>query len=415
MESIKLLGIRVKKAAGQLVGLNTDQKNEALGCIAEAIDQQRSFILEENSQEVERNEKEGMSKALLDRLLLTDARVDGMLEGIKQVQELPDPVGVELDSRELGHGLLLRKVRVPIGAVGIIYEARPNVTLDASVLCLKAGNSVLLRGSSSAIRSNKALVKVIRAALEQSAVPADAVLLIEDTRRETVEELLRLKDFVDVIIPRGGAGLINYVVENASVPVLETGAGVCHVYVDAAADVQMAKSIVINAKTQRPSVCNAAETLLIHQDWGSDNIKGLITALQEKEVECRGCPQACQLLPELKPAVEEDWGTEYLDYIITVKVVANLDEAVGHINQYGTRHSEAIVTEDKKAAERFMCYVDASSVYHNASTRFTDGFEFGFGAEIGISTQKLHARGPMGLPELTSYKYLVFGSGQIRG
>jgi len=415
MANIQDLGIKVRDAARELAGLSTEQKNKVLELIAAEIASQRSFILEENEKEVKRNEEEGMSKALLDRLRLTDQRIEGIIEGTKEVVELPDPVGEELSSKTLYNDLLLRKVRVPIGAIGIIYEARPNVTVDASVLCLKAGNGVLLRGSSSAITSNQALVKVIREALSKSDVSPDAVTLIEDTRRETVEQVLKLNDCLDVVIPRGGAGLIRYVVENASVPVLETGAGNCHVYIHQDADPKMAEEIVVNAKTQRPSVCNAIETLLVHKDFADKYLKEIVSSLQKYNVECRGCPITQSLVPDVKPAVPEDWETEFLDYIIAIKVVDNLDQAISHINQYGTRHSEAIVTADSEAAKCFMCYVDAAALYHNASTRFTDGFEYGFGAEIGISTQKLHARGPMGLPELTSYKYLVTGTGQIRG
>jgi glutamate-5-semialdehyde dehydrogenase len=414
MDELVIKGENAKSAAHILAGLSSERKDEALRAVAAGLVSQQAYVLEENLKDVEEARAGGASAVLLDRLMLSAQRVSEMAEGLEAVCRLPDPVGECLGAWDLPNGLHIRKVRVPIGVIGMIYEARPNVTVDAAVLCLKTGNAVVLRGSSSAQRSNAALVKVIQGALAAVKFPLAAVQLLEDTSREAVERLLKLNRYIDVLIPRGGAGLIDFVVQNATVPVLETGAGNCHVYVDQSADYEMAARIIVNAKTQRPAVCNAAETLLVQKDWAQANLKPLIELLQSKQVECRGCERARQLVPGVKAATEADWETEFLDLILAVRVVDGVDQAIAHINRYGTRHSEAIVTNEAAAAERFLQQVDAAAVYHNASTRFTDGFVYGFGAEIGISTQKLHARGPMGLPELTSYKFKVSGSGQVR-
>ncbi len=403
-----------KQHTTRMSGLSTEEKNEALAKMADRLLAETERIIAANEEDVQKAREKGESSAIIDRLTLTESRLQQMAEGIRQVIELPDPVGDILETFTRPNGLKINKVRVPLGVIGIIYEARPNVTTDAASLCLKTGNAVILRGSSSALNSNRALVDVIRQALEDSPIPADAVQLIEDTSRETASQMLKLNDYLDVLIPRGGAGLIQSVVQNATVPVLETGVGNCHVYIDESADPQMAIDIVINAKTDRPAVCNAAESLLIHEKWAEQHLTELIERLQEAGVSLIGCERTRERVPSLSPADDQDWSTEYLDLILAVKTVANTEEAIAHINRYGSKHSEAIVTEDSGQAARFQQDVDAAAVYHNASTRFTDGFEFGFGAEIGISTQKLHARGPMGLEALTSYKYLIYGTGQIR-
>lgn len=403
-----------KQAAQTLALLSTQEKNEALLAMADALLANAAYLLTENLKDVEVGEEKGVQPNLLDRLRLTDTRIQDMAEGLRQVATLADPIGELLEEWERPNGLHIKKIRVPLGVIGMIYEARPNVTVDASSLCLKAGNAVVLRGSSSAIHSNKALVRVLHEALEQSAIPAHALQLIEDTRRETATHMFKLNAYLDVLIPRGGAGLIQSVVEQASVPVLETGVGNCHVYIDETAEPEMAIRIAVNAKTQRPSVCNAAETLLVHEKWAASHLLTLTEALRERGVEIRGNEAACELDPKLSRATEADWATEYLDFIVALRVVSHLDDVISHIRHYGTRHSESILTEDPAAVETFFNQIDAAALYHNASTRFTDGFEFGFGAEIGISTQKLHARGPMGLPALTSTKYLVEGSGQIK-
>ena len=351
---------------------------------------------------------------MLDRLKLSPERINGMADAVRSVISLPDPVGTVLDGKTLPNGLKLYKTRVPLGVVAIIYEARPNVTADAASLCLKSGNCVILKGGKEAINSNIAIASVMRAALEGTAVPPDCVQLIEDTSRAAASELMTLNGYIDVLIPRGGAGLIKAVVKNATVPVIETGAGNCHTYVDKYADVDMAANIVFNAKTSRPSVCNACETVIVHRDIAEKALPAIKRRLDEKNVELRGDDYARSILPDIKPAAPEDWETEYLDYILAVKTVDSIDEAIAHIARYSTGHSECIVTGNYEMAQKFVSEVDSAAVYVNASTRFTDGGEFGFGAEIGISTQKLHARGPMGLPELTSMKYTVYGSGQIR-
>lgn len=404
----------LKKAATSLATMTTGQKNKALALMAEELLAKQQYILEENRKDLESGTKAGLSKALLDRLKLTEERIRAMAEGVKQVMELPDPIGEVLSSWKRPNGLVIEQVRVPLGVIGMIYEARPNVTVDAAALCLKTGNGVLLRGSSSALHSNKALVKVLHDALEKSECPKDAVQLLEDTSREMASHMFRLNGYLDVLIPRGGAQLIQSVIEQATVPVIETGVGNCHMYVDESAKPEMAIDLVINGKTQRPSVCNAIETVLVHEAWAKLHLSKLARALEEKGVEIRGDEAVRKILPHVKPAQESDWETEYLDLILAMKIVKDVREAIEHISRYGTRHSEAIITENKENAELFLKEVDAAAVYHNASTRFTDGFEFGFGAEIGISTQKLHARGPMGLPALTSSKYVIRGEGQIR-
>ncbi|MCY7816091.1 glutamate-5-semialdehyde dehydrogenase [Bacillus haynesii] len=405
---------KAKVAKEELVHQPTEKKNEALSFIAEALRFKQDEILAENEKDIVRGKEKGVSPALLDRLALTPERLNDMADAVMLLIKLEDPVGETLETIRKDNGLFIENVRVPLGVVGMIYEARPNVTVDAATLCLKTGNAVILRGSSSAINSNKALVRVIREALEQSALPQDAVQLIEDTGRETAKQLFTLNDGLDVLIPRGGKNLIDMVVRESTVPVLETGAGNCHIFIDESAKPDMAEQVVINAKTQRPSVCNAIETVLIHKDWAEEHTKALLQKIEEAGVEIRGDEAVCTMLPSAVPARETDWETEFLAPVVSIKTVAGIDEAIRHIRQYGTRHSEAILTENQENARFFLTSVDAAAVYHNASTRFTDGFEFGYGAEIGISTQKLHARGPMGLKALTSSKYIIKGNGQIR-
>lgn len=405
---------KAKTIASELAVKTTEQKNAALLKISKQLVQEKDYILLENEKDIEAGKSNGLTDSLLDRLRLTNDRIDDMAEALIQLTNLKDPVGETLDSWERPNGLKIKQIRVPLGVVGMIYEARPNVTVDASSLCLKTGNAVILRGSSSAIHSNKAIVTVIHHALELSDIPVDAVQLLEDTSREAASQMFKLNDYLDVLIPRGGAGLIKTVVENSTVPVLETGVGNCHVYIDETAQKEMAIKIAINAKTQRPSVCNAIETILVHEKWASTHLMELVDLLQEEKVEIRADEKILRLNPHLKKATEEDWGTEFLNLVVAMKIVRNVDEAIEHINKYGSLHSEAIISETAENVERFFNYVDAAALYHNASTRFTDGFEFGFGAEIGISTQKLHARGPMGLPALTSTKYIVNGTGQVK-
>lgn len=393
--------------------MSTLQKDKALRCCAEQLRTHIEEILEANRRDYERCEKNGMSPAMLDRLKLTDKRIDGMATGIEQVSKLPDSVGTILETTILPNGLKLEKVTVPFGVIGIIYEARPNVTADAFSICFKAGSAAILKGGSDAIESNKAIIKALQIGLETAGVPRTAVQLIEDTSRETAGEFMRCKDYVDLLIPRGGAGLIRAVVENSTIPVIETGTGNCHIYVDKDADFEKAIPIIINAKTQRIGVCNACESLVLHRDILDTFLPTLQKALQEKRVTMRG-DEAVQAHINCEPATEEDFGTEYLDYIISMKTVDSVEEAISHINHYSTGHSESIITENEETARQFLNEIDSACVYWNASTRFTDGGEFGFGAEIGISTQKLHARGPMGLRELTSYKYRIYGNGQIR-
>ena len=403
------MGARAKTAARALANAGA-LKESALLHAAGALRQRREELLAANALDVQAGREAGMSRALLDRLSLTEARIQDMAAAVEEVAKSADPVGKTLSGQRFPNGLQLEKVTVPLGVIGIIYEARPNVTSDAAALCLKAGNAVILRGGKEAFRSNQAVVKVLREALAEGGLPADCVQLVEDA-----QELMALTEYLDVLIPRGGAGLIRSVKENARVPVIETGVGNCHVYVDKDADLDMAANIIYNAKCSRPSVCNAIETILVHQDVAEEAIQA---RLDEKQVELRGCEKAQAILPGIPPATEEDWATEYLDYILAVKVVASLEEALEHIARYSTGHSECIVTENYTAAQRFLNEVDAAAVYVNASTRFTDGGQFGLGAEIGISTQKLHARGPMGRPmgleQLVSTKFLIRGSGQVR-
>lgn len=407
------MGARAKAAARVLANAGS-LKETALLHAAGALWQRRKEILSANALDLAAGREAGMSQALLDRLALTESRVQGMSSAVEQVAKAADPVGKVLSGQTLANGLRLEKVTVPLGVIGIIYEARPNVTSDAAALCLKAGNAVILRGGKEAFRSNQAVTRVLREALEEKGLPGDSVQLVEDTSRRSAQELMALTDYLDVLIPRGGAGLIRSVKENARVPVIETGVGNCHVYVDKDADLDMAADIIYNAKCSRPSVCNAIETILVHRDAAEEALPKIKARLDEKQVELRGCERARAILPGITPAVPEDWETEYLDYILAVKVVDSLEEALEHIARYSTRHSECIVTERYSTAQRFLQEVDAAAVYVNASTRFTDGGEFGLGAEIGISTQKLHARGPMGLEQLVSYKFLIRGSGQIR-
>ncbi|MGZ0041684.1 glutamate-5-semialdehyde dehydrogenase [Paenibacillus ottowii] len=403
-----------KKSAIIMNRLTTTQKNEALLAMAEALVNHTEELITANHMDLKRGKELGTSESLLDRLKLTEERIGAIAEGLRQIAALPDPVGDTLEQIERPNGLRIEKIRVPLGVIGIIYEARPNVTVDAAGLCLKTGNPVVLRGGSAALSSNRKIIEVLQQALDATAVPREALQLIEDSDRASVNEMLTLNGLLDVIIPRGGRSLIQNVVQNATVPVIETGAGICHTFLDATANAEMAEAITLNAKVQRPSVCNSMETLLVHSDYAQAHLTELAERFRNAGVELRGCARTQELVPWAVPATEEDYGTEYNDYILNVKVVNHLDEVLEHIARYGTMHSECIVTENKAHADRFLQEVDAAAVYHNASTRFTDGFEFGFGAEIGISTQKLHARGPMGLPALTSTKYRVYGTGQIR-
>jgi len=394
--------------------LSTNVKNDALLKVAQALLDNAADIIKANAIDVENGKKNGMHPGLLDRLTLNEKRMEGIAEGLRQVAALPDPVGEVFEEFERPNGLKIRKVRVPMGVVGIIYESRPNVTPDAFSLTFKSGNATILKGGSDCINSNIAIVKVIRETLKDLGINENAVQLIEDTDRAVTTQFMKMSDYVDVLIPRGSAGLIRAVVENSNIPVIETGTGNCHIYVDKDADLEKAIPIIINAKTQRIGVCNAAESLVVHKDIKEKFLPLFAKAMQEHKVEVRADKESRPLIADALEATEEDFGKEYLDYIISVKTVNDVDEAIAHINRYNTGHSEAIITENKETAQRFLDRVDAACVYVNVSTRFTDGFEFGFGAEIGISTQKLHARGPMGLKELTSYKYEITGEGQIR-
>ncbi|WP_435171386.1 glutamate-5-semialdehyde dehydrogenase [Paenibacillus glycanilyticus] len=402
-------------AASIMNKMTTAQKNTALTAMADALIKNQASIIEANKKDLERGRENGTSPSLLDRLALNESRVADIAEGLRQVVELPDPVGELLEQFDRPNGLRVEKTRVPLGVIGMIYEARPNVTVDAVGLCLKTGNCVVLRGGSAALDSNRRIVEVLREALASTALPEDAIQLIEDSDRASVNEMLKLNGLLDVVIPRGGAALIRNVVENATVPVIETGAGICHTFVDESADYDMAERIAFNAKVQRPSVCNSMETLILHEAFAEKHLEQIADRFLAANVELRGDKQTTENVTQVKLATEQDFATEYNDYVLNIRIVANLDEALDHIRKYSTKHSECIVTENAGHAERFLNEVDAAAVYHNASTRFTDGFEFGFGAEIGISTQKLHARGPMGLPALTSTKFRVYGNGQIRG
>lgn len=413
-ELVKTKAAAAKKAAAKLAVTSTAVKNKALLAMAEALLAKQEEILAANALDMERAAAKGMKSSMLDRLKLTAARIEGMADGLRQVANLPDPVGNVLDGKTLANGLTITKVRVPLGVIGIIYEARPNVTADAAGLCLKSGNAVVLKGGSEAMESNKAVAGVLSEAATAAGMPEGAIQFIDTSDRQAVQDLIHLNGLVDVVIPRGGAGLIKMVVMNATVPVIETGAGVCHTYVDASADVEMAVKIAYNAKVQRPSVCNAMETLLVHKDAAAKFMPAMLAKYAEAGVEIRGDEDVQSFDKAVVPVTEEDWATEYGDLRLSVKLVDSIEEAMEHIARFGTGHSECIVTNDYSQAQLFQKTVDAAAVYVNASTRFTDGNEFGFGAEIGISTQKLHARGPMALPELTSTKYLICGNGQVR-
>ena len=413
MSSLISMGQKAKEASYELGVASPGQKNEALTFMAEELIKAKEEIIKANEIDRQNAIKKGITDALLDRLSLDDSRIEAMAQGLLDIVKLQDPVGEVTNMWQMPNGLQIGQKRVPIGVLGIIYESRPNVTSDAAGLCLKSGNAVILRGASDAINSNKAVAKALVAGIKRSGLPQDCVQLLEDTSRETAREMMRLNNYIDVLIPRGGAGLIKSVVQNATVPVIETGTGNCHIFVDETADLEMAKAIVLNAKVQRPGVCNAAEKLLVHESIANEFLPTIVKALRENGVEIRGCDKAQAIVDDIKVIEEPEWHQEYLDLIIAVKVVKDVDEAIKHINKYNTGHSESIVTESYKNSQKFLQRVDAAAVYVNASTRFTDGGEFGFGGEIGISTQKLHARGPMGLKELTTSKYIIFGDGQI--
>ncbi|HIW51123.1 MAG TPA: glutamate-5-semialdehyde dehydrogenase [Candidatus Blautia intestinavium] len=413
-EMLEKMGKNAKEAEVTLRSLSTNKKNEVLLAVAGQLEDKAELLIKANEQDVENGRKNQMPESLVDRLLLTKERIEGMSEGLRQLAELEDPIGEVLGMKKRPNGLLIGQKRVPLGVIGIIYEARPNVTADAFGLCFKTGNAVILKGGSDAIHSNQAIVKCIRETLKEHNITENAVQLIEDTSRETAGEFMKMNQYVDVLIPRGGKGLIRAVVNQSTIPVIETGTGNCHIYVDETADLSMAADIIMNAKTQRVGVCNACESLLVHNSVKDALLPVLAERLKEKHVEMRADKEAMALMPGAVPAVEEDWGREYLDYILSIKVVYSVDEAIAHINRYNTGHSEAIITDNYTNAQKFLDEVDAAAVYVNASTRFTDGFEFGYGAEIGISTQKLHARGPMGLLALTTTKYIIYGNGQIR-
>lgn len=412
---LQKMGENAQAAKYELQRTSTEAKNKALVAAAHALFENASRLLEANEQDIIAATAAGMHPGLIDRLRLTESRIQAMAEGLYQIVELPDPIGEVIETFQRPNGLTVQKRRVPLGVIGIIYESRPNVTADAFGLCFKTGNAVILKGGSDAIHSNTAITQVIRNSLAECGITPDAIQLITDTDRSVTNLFMKMNQYVDVLIPRGGAGLIRAVVENSTIPVIETGTGNCHVYVDRDADLDMAVNIIFNAKTQRIGVCNACESLVIHEAVREALLPKLAEALRTKNVEIRGDEGVRAVLPDCIPATEEDYATEYLDYIISMKTVGSIEEAISHINRYNTRHSECIVTKNPQVAEKFLNEVDAACVYVNASTRFTDGFEFGFGAEIGISTQKLHARGPMGLKELTSYKYTIYGDGQVRG
>ena len=412
---ITAAALAAKQASQAASLLSTKEKNDALTAISRVLVEQADRVLEANAMDLAQAKENGMPTVMQDRLLLTKERIEGIAASVLDVVKLEDPVGQVVEGYRTVSGLNIQRIRVPMGVIGIIFESRPNVTVDAAALCLKAGSAVLLRGGKEAYRSNLAFVRLMQQALEECSLPKELIQLVEDTSRETATKMMKLNGLLDVLIPRGGAGLIRSCVENATVPVIETGTGNCHIYVDATADLEMAVNIVFNAKTSRPSVCNAAESLLVHRDVAQTFLPMCQKKLAEKNVEIRGCQETCKILGDLAvPATEEDYGKEFLDYIISCKVVGSVEEAIRHINRYSTGHSECIVTKDLNSADRFTAAVDSAAVYVNASTRFTDGGEFGLGAEIGISTQKLHARGPMGLKELTTVKYVIRGNGQVR-
>ncbi len=414
MTQLEMMGSKAKEASRFLMTAGS-KKDDALNAIASALTDNSDKIIKANDIDIENGKKAGLTSSLLDRLKLTEDRIKGMANSVKEVAALPDPIGRILDGRTLKNGLQIEKITVPLGVIGIIFEARPNVTSDAAALCLKAGSAVILRGGKEAINSNKAIADIMRDAIESAGLPRDCVSLVEDTTRQSSTELMQLSDYLDVLIPRGGAGLIKSVVQNAKVPVIETGVGNCHVYVDESADIDMAKSIIFNAKTSRPSVCNAIETVLVHKDIAEKALPQIKAELDKMNVEIRGCDKTKEILGDcVVSATEKDYAEEFSDYILAVKVVDSIDDAIAHIAKYSTGHSESIITNDYQNANKFTSCVDSAAVYVNASTRFTDGGEFGLGAEIGISTQKLHARGPMGLNELTSSKFIIRGNGQIR-
>lgn len=414
MSELIAKGKSAKEASYELMNISTQQKNNALKKIAENLVLHSAEIIEKNKLDIKNYMDKGMGPQMVDRLMLNEERIASIAEGVRQIAELEDPVGEIVSMKKRPNGLLIGQKRVPLGVIGIIYESRPNVTVDAASLCLKSSNAVMLRGSGDAINSNMELVRIMKMSLAQTGINEGAIELVEDTSRETASQFMKLNDYLDVLIPRGGAGLIKTTLANATVPVIETGTGNCHVYVDEFADIEMAYNILINAKTSRTSVCNACESLLVHKNIKDKFMAEAVKKLKDKNVEVRGCEETVKICSDVIPATEEDYGTEFLDLIISVKVVESIDEAIKHINKYGTGHSETIVTESYTNSQRFLNEVDAACVYVNASTRFTDGFEFGFGAEIGISTQKMHARGPMGLKELTTSKYIIYGNGQIR-
>jgi glutamate-5-semialdehyde dehydrogenase len=413
MTVLEQMGQNAKAAARQLATAGT-RKDQALLAMAQAIEENENEILSANALDIAAARENGMTDSLVDRLMLNHARIQGMAQGIRAVAAQNDPIGTVVDGSVRPNGLKIERVRVPLGVIGIIYEARPNVTADAAALCLKAGNAIILRGGKEAIHSNMSVAKVMREAVEQAGLPKDSIQLVEDTSRSSSVEMMQLTEYLDVLIPRGGKGLIQSVVQNSRVPVIETGSGNCHVYVDDSADIAMAAEIIYNAKTSRPSVCNAIETVLVHKDIAKKALPAIKARLDGKQVELRGCERTRAILSGVTAATEEDWETEYLDYILAVKVVDSIDDAIAHIARYSTGHSEAIITKSYENAQKFTAQVDSAAVYVNASTRFTDGGEFGLGAEIGISTQKLHARGPMGVNELTSTKFIISGNGQIR-
>lgn len=414
MSELNIKGKKAKQASFTLAQLSSNDKNKGLKAVADALLENENAIIEANKIDVSNAEKNGVKGSLVDRLTLDSNRIKSMAEGIMKIIQLDDPIGEVMWMKKRPNGLEIGKKIVPLGVIGIIYEARPNVTVDAFALCFKTGNAVILRGGKEAINSNLKIIEIIKHALNSVNMPSDAVSLIEDTNRETATKMMKLNEYLDVLIPRGGAGLIQAVVNNSTVPVIETGVGNCHLYVDEYADLEMAVNILVNAKTQRPGVCNACESLVVHSSVAKDFIPDACKKLREHDVTIVGDPIAKSIVENIEPASEEDFGKEYLDYKISIKVVNNIDEAIEHINKYNTKHSESIITENYTNARRFLNEIDAAAVYVNASTRFTDGFEFGFGAEIGISTQKLHARGPMGLKELTTSKYVIYGNGQIR-
>lgn len=408
------MGVRAKKASMELAKLTTNEKNKILCAVADALVKKAADIIPANAIDMQKGRENNMSKGILDRLLLDESRIEGMAVGIREVAALEDPIGEVLNMTKRPNGMVIGKKRVPLGVVGIIYEARPNVTSDAFALCFKTSNAVILKGGSDCIHSNIAIVKVIREVLEQEGYNPDFVQLIESTDRETTTQFMKMNKYVDVLVPRGSAGLIAATVQNSTIPVIETGTGNCHIFVDESADINMALDILVNAKTQRVGVCNACESLVVHKNIAEKFLPLAVSALKEKSVEIKGDEETLKICPDVLMADEEDFYKEYLDYKISVKIVNDIDEAISHINEHNTKHSEAIITNDYNNSNKFLDEVDAACVYVNASTRFTDGFEFGFGAEIGISTQKIHARGPMGLKELTTTKYIIYGNGQIR-